>query len=48
VGYVIASLALSLAAAGVTWSIDTKLRPALGKLGWPNFPSPAELPVTGS
>jgi uncharacterized membrane protein YphA (DoxX/SURF4 family) len=43
VGYIIASLALFLAAAGATWSIDTKLR-ALGRFGWLASPSPAQLP----
>jgi uncharacterized membrane protein YphA (DoxX/SURF4 family) len=32
VGYVIASLALFAGAAGATWSLDTKLRPRLGRL----------------
>jgi thiosulfate dehydrogenase (quinone) large subunit len=34
VGYVFASLALFFAAAGSTWSVDTWLRPRLGRLGW--------------
>jgi thiosulfate dehydrogenase [quinone] large subunit len=34
VGYVFASLALFFAAAGSTWSVDTWLRPRLGRFGW--------------
>ncbi|GAA3720671.1 hypothetical protein [Streptomyces tremellae] len=33
VGYIFASLALYYAFAGSTWSLDTRLRPALGRLG---------------
>jgi uncharacterized membrane protein YphA (DoxX/SURF4 family) len=33
-GYIFASLALFFAAAGSTWSVDTRLRPRLGRLGW--------------
>ncbi|MGH3631108.1 MAG: hypothetical protein ACRDRL_27150 [Sciscionella sp.] len=40
-GYVIASLALFLAAAGATWSLDTTLRAHLGRLAWLTSPSPA-------
>lgn len=47
VGYVIASLALCRACAGSTWSLDAKLRPALGRLSWPGLPprrpGPADL-----
>lgn len=34
VGYIFASLALFSVAAGSTWSVDTWLRPKLGKLSW--------------
>jgi uncharacterized membrane protein YphA (DoxX/SURF4 family) len=43
VGYVIASLALFLAAAGATWSADTWLRPRLAKMAWLSSRTPAEL-----
>ena len=33
-GYIFASLALFFAAAGSTWSVDTWLRPRLGRLAW--------------
>ena len=33
-GYVFASLALFFAAAGSTWSVDTWLRPRLGRFAW--------------
>ncbi|MGH3644509.1 MAG: hypothetical protein ACRDUX_36460 [Mycobacterium sp.] len=33
-GYIFASLALFFAAAGSTWSVDTWLRPRLGRLSW--------------
>lgn len=33
-GYIFASLALFFAAAGSTWSVDTWLRPRLGRFGW--------------
>lgn len=33
-GYVFASLGLFFAAAGSTWSVDTWLRPRLGRLSW--------------
>ncbi|MCA1218587.1 hypothetical protein, partial [Streptomyces sp. 8L] len=34
VGYIFASLALYYAFAGSTWSLDTRLRPTLGRYGW--------------
>ncbi|HEX3788396.1 MAG TPA: hypothetical protein VHW44_11090 [Pseudonocardiaceae bacterium] len=34
VAYIFASLALFFAVAGATWSLDTRLRPRLGKLAW--------------
>ncbi|MEV0068276.1 MULTISPECIES: hypothetical protein [unclassified Amycolatopsis] len=34
VGYIFASLGLYYAAAGSVWSVDTVLRPKLGKLSW--------------
>ena len=34
VGYIFASLALFFAAAGSTWSVDSWLRPRIGRLGW--------------
>jgi thiosulfate dehydrogenase [quinone] large subunit len=34
VGYIFASLALYYAFSGSTWSLDTKLRPMLGRCGW--------------
>ncbi|HEX4724914.1 MAG TPA: DoxX family protein [Pseudonocardiaceae bacterium] len=34
VGYVVASLARYLAAAGATWSVDNRLRPRMGKPAW--------------
>ena len=34
VGYIIAALALLLAAGGATWSLDAVLRPRLGRLAW--------------
>ncbi|MFY9806551.1 MAG: hypothetical protein WAK86_04705 [Pseudonocardiaceae bacterium] len=40
VGYIFASLALFFACAGTTWSLDTKIRPALGRLGWLSSPVP--------
>ena len=33
-GYIFASLALFFAAAGSTWSVDSWLRPRLGRLAW--------------
>ncbi|HEY2175978.1 MAG TPA: hypothetical protein VGH85_19400 [Mycobacteriales bacterium] len=39
VGYIIASLGLFLAAAGATWSLDTRIRPALGRFAWLAGPS---------
>lgn len=43
VGYIIASLGLFLAAAGATWSLDTRLRPALGRWSWLASPSAADV-----
>ena len=34
VGYIFASLALFFAAAGSTWSVDSWLRPRIGRFGW--------------
>jgi uncharacterized membrane protein YphA (DoxX/SURF4 family) len=34
VGYIFASLALFFAAAGSTWSVDSWLRPRLGRFAW--------------
>jgi uncharacterized membrane protein YphA (DoxX/SURF4 family) len=43
VAYIFAALALLYAYAGATWSLDTKLRPMLGRLGWLSSRSPAEI-----
>ncbi|GIH14812.1 DoxX family protein [Rugosimonospora africana] len=43
VGYIAASLALYFAAAGATWSVDSWLRPRLGRLAWLTSVSPAQL-----
>lgn len=40
-GYIFASLALFFAAAGSTWSVDTWLRPRLGRFGFLAAPSVA-------
>ncbi|PJJ55538.1 hypothetical protein [Compostimonas suwonensis] len=39
VGYIFASLALFYAAAGSTWSVDSRLRPRLGRAGWLSSPA---------
>jgi thiosulfate dehydrogenase [quinone] large subunit len=44
VGYIIASLALFYAAAGSRWSVDSWLRPRLGKLAWLASPAPVSFP----
>ncbi|MFI9275622.1 hypothetical protein ACIGXM_33685 [Kitasatospora sp. NPDC052896] len=41
--YIFASLALFHASAGATWSLDTRLRPRLGRLAWLSSPTSAEL-----
>lgn len=43
VGYIFASLALYYAFAGATWSVDTRLRPKLGRYGWLSSRTPAEI-----
>jgi uncharacterized membrane protein YphA (DoxX/SURF4 family) len=43
VAYIFAALALVYAYAGATWSIDTRLRPALGSLAWLSSPTPDEI-----
>jgi uncharacterized membrane protein YphA (DoxX/SURF4 family) len=43
VAYIFASLALFFVAAGATWSLDAKLRPALGRTRWLASPAPEEL-----
>jgi nitrite reductase (NO-forming) len=43
VAYIFASLGLFFAAAGATWSLDTKLGPLLGRFAWLSSPAPAEL-----
>lgn len=49
VGYIFASLALLVAYGGATWSLDTRLRPALGRFGWLSSPTPAEItPSSGA
>jgi nitrite reductase (NO-forming) len=49
VGYIFAALALFAAYGGATWSLDTKLRPALGRFGWLSSPTPAEItPTSGA
>ncbi|MGW0209651.1 hypothetical protein ACWDZ8_29000 [Streptomyces sp. NPDC003233] len=40
VAYIIASLALLHCYAGATWSMDTVLRPRLGRLAWLSSPTP--------
>jgi uncharacterized membrane protein YphA (DoxX/SURF4 family) len=48
-GYIFASLALFFAAAGSTWSVDTWLRPRLGRLSWlaaPAVETPRRLATT--
>ena len=47
-GYIFASLALFFAAAGSTWSVDTWLRPRLGRLAWLTAPAgPSRVSVNG-
>ncbi|MDF3294134.1 hypothetical protein [Streptomyces silvisoli] len=48
VAYIFASLALFTAFAGATWSLDTRLRPALGRLAWLASPTAAEVAVRRS
>ncbi|QMU74718.1 hypothetical protein GXW83_01905 [Streptacidiphilus sp. PB12-B1b] len=43
VAYIFASLALMHAYAGSTWSLDTRLRPRLGRLAWLAGPTPEEI-----
>jgi uncharacterized membrane protein YphA (DoxX/SURF4 family) len=43
VAYIFASLALMFAYAGATWSLDTRLRPALGRLSWLSSLSPTQI-----
>jgi nitrite reductase (NO-forming) len=43
VAYIFASLALFFAAAGATWSLDSRLRPRLGRLSWLASPTAQEL-----
>jgi uncharacterized membrane protein YphA (DoxX/SURF4 family) len=43
VAYIFASLALLHAYAGATWSLDTRLRPRLGRFAWLAGPTPEEI-----
>lgn len=43
VAYIFASLALMHAYAGSTWSLDSRLRPRLGRLAWLAGPTPEEI-----
>jgi uncharacterized membrane protein YphA (DoxX/SURF4 family) len=43
VAYIFASLALLHAYAGATWSLDSRLRPRLGRFAWLASPTPDEI-----